>query len=115
MEAVFLTPLILMIVFLMLSFCFLTHQKVWFTAAAYEAVLTPGSKLEKVNLLLAEAPLTSDLPTPSVTQTSGYTQVSFSGTALTFPGNYKLNYKTIGKLELLHPTEHIRRMRLLQP
>lgn len=114
-EAVFLSPLILTVLFLILSFCFLTHQRIWFTAAAYEAALTPSGELEKSKQLLNEAPLTSDLPKPFVTQTSNYIEVTYSGTVLTFLGNYKLNYKTIGKIELLHPTEHIRRMRLFQP
>ena len=112
-EAVFLIPLVLLIFFFILSFAFYMHQRIWFTAAAYEAVLTEGSEEFKAKLALTESVLTVDTPTAEVRCSPYHAQVTYRGTIFSLFGNYRLNYKAEAAIERPNPVRQIRFIRLL--
>lgn len=111
-EAVFLIPLILLSLFLILSFALYVHQRIWFTAAAYEAVLTEGSEESKARLALTEAVLTIDTPTVEVRCSPYHARVTYHGTIFSLFGNYRLNYKAEAAIERPNPVRQIRFIRL---
>lgn len=111
-EAVFLMQLILLILFLIISFAFCIHQRIWFTAAAYEAVLTEGSEESKARLSLSEAVLTTDTPTVEVRCSPYHARVTYHGTIFSLFGNYRLNYKAEAAIERPNPVRQIRLIRL---
>lgn len=111
-EAVFVVPLVLFIVFLMISYGFLEYQKVWFTAAACEAALTEGGEEEKAALRVREAVSGIGLPSYQVSVNKGNVEVAYHGTALTLMGSYSLEYQASGKVSRPNPVRYIRDIRL---
>ncbi len=110
-EAVFITPLILFVLFMVLFFSFYIHQRIWFTEAAYEAVLTPGNEREKAQLLLKETPLALNAPNVNVAISKQQIQTTYEGKILPSEGSFSLNYSVSAKAEVLKPVEYIRNLR----
>ncbi|HIU74648.1 MAG TPA: pilus assembly protein [Candidatus Pelethocola excrementipullorum] len=113
-EAVFILPLVLFSLFLILFFSFYIHQRVWFTEAAYESVLSPGKEEEKANLLLEEAPLTLSNLAVHVRQTKDYVEITYEVELIPNMRLLNLNFKTKADARILKPVEHIRKVRLIQ-
>jgi len=109
-EAVFVVPLVLFILFFLLSFSFFTHQKVWFTEAAYEAALSPDCEEEKAHLLLEEAPLGIGTPHVDVKKYDHHIQVTYRGN-ISGTSKINLNYQSSAETQILNPAEIIRKIR----
>lgn len=110
-EAVFITPLVLLVLFMLLFFSFYTHQRIWFTEAAYEAVLSPGNENEKAQLLLKETPLALSVPNVNVIMSQRQIQVTYECEVFPEKGPLNLNYKVSAKTEILKPVDYIRNLR----
>lgn len=113
-EAVFVVPLVLFSLFLILFFSFYIHQQVWFTEAAYEAVLSPGKEEEKAKLLLEEAPLTLSIPSANMKQSQNHVQITYEGPLFPNMGWFNLKFKTKAETGILRPVDYIRKLRLIQ-
>lgn len=109
-EAVFVVPLILFILFFLLSFSFFTHQKVWFTEAAYEAVLSPEYEEEKAYLLLDHSPLAIGVPDVDIQRYNHHIKVTYRGNIITL-GNIKLSYQSSAETQTTEPAAIIRKIR----
>lgn len=112
-EAVFVVPLVLAVVFLTLSYGFLEYQRTWFTAAAYEAVLTEGNEEQKADSRIREAAAGIGLPDSQASVEKDKAKVSYQGTALTLMGKYSLKYHAAGEVSRPDPVKYIRGVRLL--
>lgn len=112
-EAVFVLPLILFTLFFILFFSFYTHQRIWFTEAANEAVLSPETEEEKAMYLLKNAPLAIYPPTVDMQRSKDRVQISYKGTAFSLMGHFNLYYKVQAETALLKPVDHIRKIRLI--
>lgn len=110
-EAVFIIPLVLFVLFMLFFFSFYTHQRIWFTEAAYEAVLSPGNESKKAQLLLKETPLALNVPSVNVIVSKRQIQVTYECEILPSKGPFSLNYKVSAKTEILKPVDYIRNLR----
>jgi len=113
-EAVFVVPLVLFSLFLILFFSFYTYQQVWFTEAAYEAVLSQGKEEEKAKLLLEEAPLTLSIPSANMKQSKNHVQITYEGQLLPSMGRFNLKFKAKAEIGILRPVDYIRKLRLIK-
>lgn len=111
-EATLLFGSILACIFLVISYGFFVHQKVYFTASAYEASMTEDGEETKAALLLKEAPLTMYLPEVKVSDSKTKTQVIYEGEIFSLFDSYSFTYKSKGAKKHIRPVEHIRLVRL---
>lgn len=113
-EAVFVVPVVLFVIFFLLSVQIYMHQKVWFTAAAYEAAMSTDQESVKAERLLAEAPVSLGKPGCSVSVEKHKTEVVYTGEAFSLWVLDGWNYEITAKVERQDPVSHIRNMKSLK-
>lgn len=111
-EAACVVPAVLFLICMILTFGFYTHQKVWYTAAAWEAALTPGGERQKAEGMIGENPLGLDRPGCTAEAGEEWTRITYSGTGLTLWGKYRMTYQADVEKDNLNPVTHIRNIRM---
>ncbi|MDY2936930.1 MAG: TadE/TadG family type IV pilus assembly protein [Fusicatenibacter sp.] len=122
-EAVLVVPLVLMVIFLLLSLIFYIHERIWYTCTAYEAALRGVSMgrtdsdygKEETSLRLGEREEAYPLPgreiQKEVTASEKKIEVEISGSVLPVTGNLPLEYQVAVSAARRNPTQIIRRIR----
>ncbi|MCI5648196.1 MAG: pilus assembly protein [Fusicatenibacter sp.] len=122
-EAVLVVPLVLMILFLLISLDFYIHERAWYTCAAYEAAMLGESKgrtlpdcgREETILRLTELEQAYPLPGQKiqmgVSAAKEELQVEISGSVLEITGKAGLKYRVTASVSRRNPTEIIRKIR----
>lgn len=113
-EAVFIIPVVLLVVFFLFSVQIFIHQQVWFTAAAYEAAMSTDQECQKAERLLFEAPISLGMPEANVSVEKNKTIVDYSGKAFSLWVFEGWNYEIKAKVERQDPVSHIRSVKSLQ-
>lgn len=111
-EAACIVPAALFLVFMILTFGFYTHQKVWYTAAAWESALTPGEEEEKAQRMILQNPLALDRPGCTAEAGRQGVRITYKGTAQTLMGAYRLSYQADVQKSSLKPVTYIRNLRM---
>lgn len=125
-EAALVVPIVLMVVFLMLSLDFYVHDRAYYTLCAYETALTGNSfrsvseeegernAKEKISLLQKAHRMPTELPEGIVRLEEETTEAEFKGRVFRMWGKGSWEYQVKGSVRRIRPEETIRKIRMAE-
>ncbi len=126
MEAVLVVPLVLLVIFLLLSLTFFVHARSWYTFAAYESTMLAESEgrlgIEKgeaaagkrMEWWVSQIPLPAEKVTVNTVCKEKEIQVTVSGKILPVWSRNSWEYSIVSKSQRSNPVKTIRRIRAVK-
>lgn len=125
-EAALVVPIVLMVIFLLISLDFYVHDKAYFTLGAYETALTGNSfryvseeegergAKEKSSRIVKDRKMPGQAPESFVRLKENETEAGFKGSIVQLWGRGIWEYEVSGTVRRIRPEETIRRMRVVE-
>lgn len=125
-EAALVVPIVLMVIFLMISLDFYVHDRAYYTLCAYETALTGNSfrriseeegernAKETISLLRNAHRMPTELPDGTVRMEEETTEAIFSGSVYRLWGTGSWEYQVRGSVRRIQPEETIRKIRMAE-
>lgn len=126
MEAALVVPIVLMVIFLLVSLDFYVHDKAYFTLGAYETALTGNSlrymseeegergAKEKSSRMVKDRRMPGPAPESFVSLKENETEAGFKGSIYQLWGRGIWEYKVSGIVRRIRPEETIRKIRAVE-
>lgn len=125
-EAALVVPVVLMVIFLLVSLDFYVHDRTYYTLCAFETALTGNSfrylseaegeqsAREKIGSLQQAHRMPTDLPEGAVKMDGEKTEAEFTGNIYRLWGRGTWKYKVSGSVRRVRPEETIRKIRVAE-
>ena len=113
-EAVLVVPLVLMVIFLLLSLTFFVHARSWYTFAAYESTMLAASEGRLMEWWISQIPLPAEPVTVQTVCREKEIQIKAEGNILPIWSRNAWEYSVLSESRRNNPVKTIRKIRAVK-